>query len=89
MVGRNTRLNGEETVNQLSGRHFQGEKRDGLVEVDGGVARNGEHERGLTHTRTGGENHQVGFLPTAGLLVDGADAARHTLQVVLRFADFR
>ena len=87
MVGRDARFDGEETVNQLCGRHFQREEGDGLVEVDGGVAGHGEHERSLTHTGTRGQDHQIGLLPSAGLLVNGPDAARHPLQFLLRLAD--
>ena len=73
---------GDETVHQLYVAHFKGEQGYGIAEVHGDVLRHGEHERRLTHGRTGGYDNEVGVLPAGSHLVQFRKSALKTAQTV-------
>ncbi len=63
-------LGRQESPDELFGGHFEREDRDLLAAAQGGVGADVDPERGLSHRRPGGEDHQVLALEAGGELVD-------------------
>ena len=69
-------------MHELFRRHLQGEQGYGLIILEGRVAGNGKHEGGFTHTGTTSDNDEIGFLPTAGFFIYGAQSTGNALEVI-------
>ena len=57
--------------------HFQREHRNRNLALDGRVLRDVQHERRLSHRRTGGDDHQIRRLEARRQLVEIVESARH------------
>ena len=73
----------DETVDQLHVAHFQREHGYGDFVVHGHLGHHGDDEGGLTHSRSGCDDDQVGILPSAGHLVQLAESGGQTRESVL------
>ena len=82
------RLHGDEALGELQGRHFQGEQGNALAVVHGGIFGQGEHERSLTHARSGGDDDEVGGLPPGSEAVEHGEARRYTGQPFFLIFEF-
>ncbi len=65
---------GDHPLHQLLRRHLQAEERDGAPFLRG-LQREGDHQRGLAHARSRGQDQQIGALEAAQHPVDIAEAA--------------
>ncbi len=68
-------LGGEHALHERLLAHFQREHSDGDVLLDGGVLRDVEHERGLSHRRARRDDHEIGGLEPGSELVEIGEAA--------------
>ena len=70
------RLGGEHALHERLLTHFEREERDRNVLLDRGVLRDVEHERGLSHRRTRGDDDEIRRLEARRELVEIGEAAR-------------
>ena len=89
LVGREARLGGHQTLDELDGGHFEGEHRDGDVVVHRGVAGEVEGEGRLTDGRTGRQDDEVRRLPAHGDAVEARETGRDAVEAgpALHFLD--
>ncbi len=73
---------GQHTSHQLLRRHFHRENADGagLLGIHGGVLGHVHGERGLTHRRATGDDHEVARAQTAGDVIEIGEAGLHALE---------
>ncbi len=63
-------LGSQQALDELLLAHFQREKRDGNIVVECGVLSDVEHEGGLSHRGTGGDDDEIGRLETCRKVVE-------------------
>ena len=74
---------GYESVDKLRVRHFQREESHRNALVGSNILSHREGKRCLTHSRSSGNNHQVGRLPAGGKVVQLVIAGRDTGETIL------
>ncbi len=67
-------LRREHANRQLLGRHFEREEGDVRALLDGGVSRDAKREAGLTNTRAGADDDEVGTLQAVQQRIEVAEA---------------